>query len=1473
MVAAMASIASAQAADTVVTSTGTVTVDASAHGHDVIASVQDNSGDVTTTISFTNGGIGQQVTPITTSSIAVDGNDIHGSAIGNSFTNSISPFDGIGNDVDGDGAAALGFQMNRNGTILANILTNSISVDLDDFANGTVSASSNSIRADATGNLGTSLLAGEIPNSYISATQGASALSFGNGAGSDLLNAQGSLVASTIQVSRAEVTARADQSAITLDLVSTGDNTVTAAPALNGNLVDASAQSNRSTSTIEIQAGGAPDFTGSVVLTNGQGNIRDVTMRNTDTSIIATIAADGPGEANILNGSLSVDGNIISGNATGNRSLGDGVAGNRIILGDDMSFNGADTSNPGTDLVYVNPVMSGSVAADIIVNSSQSNIGRTTSNRMAVDARIADASVAAGVQAINAGAVSVSGNSINSTASGNAASSSFATGQDTPLFSGSLALANQQGNLFTDISAVNTNWDIAARVADADQQELARSTVTLDGNTVSAATYGNQASQQASLEAAVLNFPLDTVTLTGGTIDGNANADGSATITNLQAIYRSDVTAGQDGQIHIGTAAQGSLGSALALTDNVQEAIALGNSGSNGLALSGTGLATGAGIASVQIVGFETNVTAHSASYAFISTKNIEAGSAEVSGNLQRAIAYGASVGNTLAIDGTVLTVGGGIDDTSSTVTYTPSATNGFVLDAGDAPLVQAAYGVLNDQSISTNVSAIADHVAAFRITVGSVDEHLYMGSATNDGNAVVAAAYGTNAANRASLDVGSLTTADSDFASVLNLTNAQTVSGALDNVIYAEVSGGDYVVLTHVEMQLVGSSLSTSDNVLQALAQGNLADNRVAVGGTGIDTAADALARGSASVLGNVTSTDTSFTLNNVQASDGTIIATLRTPDDTAKILTRVGDFVLASSIANDGNSLSAAATGNRADNLMTLDATTLATSSAVTNYQNSQADITAQIGIAGGSSYNEGGVRIFLGADAIENSNFTIDRNSTAGSVTGNVAANSLEISGNSVAPGSAHTISTAELAAQSVADNSQTLADHNLLSRQISGPANLTSEVFGTYGIDTRSDGDIGAVTMSVSGNSQSSRAVSNTAANSVDIAATNLSAGSALASVQTSDAAVGATSDLDIYTPGAMTSSSRNLSDNTNLAAATINIVSNRVTVRATNLDPASGTAGNARLINAETSPLDSTFAIADHVLANWQEATTSVTATAVTNIFNDDGAGLQFDSIDLSSANITGNSTIAEATANRALNALSAEGLASMAGSAGVFNGQISTAVVAASATTDAGVALNGNDPVVATLVLSSVTLGENGTAALARGNVAINALDLSSGGNYGPQSGTTATVALDSTALGASEVAARGAVLNLQSNNGAISASSTAASYMIAFDNTGDPSIVESSASVTGNSLSAGAYGNTATNSIALVSLNTGMPTAAIGSRQQNTASVTASVTTVAFGISSGRGEVADSSLMVTGNSVATTAIGNSSASAILAGH
>jgi len=112
-----------------------------------------------------------------------------------------------------------------------------------------------------------------------------------------------------------------------------------------------------------------------------------------------------------------------------------------------------------------------------------------------------------------------------------------------------------------------------------------------------------------------------------------------------------------------------------------------------------------------------------------------------------------------------------------------------------------------------------------------------------------------------------------------------------------------------------------------------------------------------------------------------------------------------------------------------------------------------------------------------------------------------------------------------------------------------------------------------------------------------------------------------------------------------------------------------------------------------------------------------------------------------------------------------------------------------------------------------------------------------------------------------------VTATSTGTSYQVALNGTG-AGVSNGTAGVTGNTLAAQAFGNSATNRVTQTALNNGAPSAAVGNYQVNSGAVTATVTSVNFGVGIS-GPVGNSTLRTTGNQITASATGNSAVSTI----
>jgi hypothetical protein len=1533
-------------------------------GHDPASSVTSNHGPVAAGID--GGSVVIDTGTQTGSSNTINANSVKASATGNSAQNSVDL--GVIASPDGLGTSSLAVQGNSEDASVNSTVTNSrLAVQSTSLGAGSVTNTANTISASTTLNSATSVISGDVPVGVALPTAGTS--TFGlevDAGGSGLGTAAGGIVATSFQQSFGGVNSSgahvdgnevAIQLAVPANPVSGPDTSLV----LDQNAVAATFKGNTARNSVSIGSGDAPSFAGSAVVTNLQSNVGDFALDG-DATASNTLSVVGAQVFGSAPGTVSVDSNSISSSSTGNEAVGAtaGTAGNQIVLGAGLSIAGAGgaTVNRSSLIPSVDAdpaVLSSTVSADLAIVNGQSSEDANFSSLTQ------DGLVTATVQTVRGGQIDLATNTISASAKGNDASSALATTDNGATLSATSAIANHQVNQGTAISAVIETTGAASGVlalAGTDDGTVADSTVAVTGNAATASAYGNRASQSIALAANSVPLSAGAVSLASDSAARSVSATGAATITNLQANISSPTTAQNQGiaigaVIDSGGVNPNTLGdNTVAVGANVQEAVAVGNSGNNGLSLTGNSVGSGAGIASAQTTqGSSVSAEVGGDSTSIFAGTHVADSTLALTGNTQQAIGYGNTVANELTVDSGAAIVSPATAGVASTVSSLDPSTNA----------VSAGFGIQNSQTSGSAVGAqassspiVPDGPTALAVFVEGGVAGSTLG---NTANSQLAAAVGNDASNVLSLDANGIGSVAGGASSVANVTSVQAAASSV-----SASSLGRNVVLTHVEDDVTGSTLNTSGNAITAQVAGNQVINRLLADGNAIDTAvATTPVVAAASVSPEALSVSAALSLANAQTSSGAISATHVIGLEAASIRTEVGTLadgtgaVAGSTIASSDNKALVSAVANTADNGLGLTGTNLSTTSALANSQVSASAVTAQSGLAAQTANSsvpfnysvqsvgnydsdtelftgllrvnttglsspqiayltdsgwsvtgtgivtkpvvdlpvaaedisayltgtqvetglavtttttpaQGGVTIAVAGPSVTNSQLSVERNSNTGSVVANSASNQLAVKGDAgVAPGTARTAS--EIDASGIPLVAQ--ADHSLVNSQASSGA-LVGAVHGAFSIDAAAGTAISGSTLSIADNTQGSSVTANTAANQLDVSGNGVSAGSALASQQSSNSSVAATSGLTVYAPAAAVGSSIKLTGNTNYAAGVLNDATNALTVSAANAGSLSGTPASV------SGDLDTgtVAASGDHVLGNQQQATTSVTSTANTSLYNQDSTAVATTGIDASSLAISGNRTQAEATANRASNSLVLNATAALGASGGLSNAQTSSAAVTASASTTAGATLSGAAGFAA-LNQGSISLDGNVTVASASGNVATNVLNATAGAGYGATSGTAA---IGFPAGPAVVVDAQAALLNSQLNEGAVQSTAGAAggvgasSYLVALNATGAGSaIAGSSVGVTGNSVASQAYGNKAGNTLTVAALGTGTPSAAVGNYQVNTAAVSAVTYGAGFGISGNAGTVSGSSLYAGGNQITATAVGNSAVTAIAA--
>jgi hypothetical protein len=977
--------------------------------------------------------------------------------------------------------------------------------------------------------------------------------------------------------------------------------------------------------------------------------------------------------------------------------------------------------------------------------------------------------------------------------------------------------------------------DAGSSTATASFQSIQAGSASVADNQISAAARANSAT--TSLDptdiASEVGSSLTTLSIHGNTTSGQTDN----LLANSQrmkfAPVRATLLGGQAG-ITAGAVSAGDV----SVANNDLEASALGNQAVDQLGLDNTGL--GGGLVSAQIGDATSSVSANNSGVTQLGIAGASGSRLDLSGNTTAAKAGGNAASDTLSVSATSIAAPA-MSSSASTVSAA----------ADDTSVANALYANLGRQQLAGTVSAVSGSApASFAVNVsGALDAS----SASAGSNAVGAVANGNQSSRTLTVTAGSVKAA-AEGGAVANVTGVQRVVGG---GVEATANGGTTI---GVEGALYGGDLGASQNQMRAAATGNRADgNLLTVDANLIDTGRPASGGGLPwGTIGTamtsddgVSSTTAAFSVQNVQALDAGVSARV----SGGSTLVAIAGPVDHATLAVSDNATSAAATGNSATNGATLQADALRGSVDLNNRQTVDGSIRSVVGTSG----DRAGARIEP-FGSVAGSQLRVTGNGVAGTAVASSASNSLTVTGNSVSAGSGHV----DAAAGQVDSGYGAAADVALANYQkfgmplATGPAaaSVTSDVAGKFAI-----GDVGYTdgsTLTLDNNSQAATAVGNTALDRLSLTATSLpgvtspAAGTALSSSQFGDASVVANSDMVVVTRGGVGNSAVSLRGNANQAVAVMNDGDNVLSVSAVTLNGVTGGAANA-----DAGNLGLAGVTGDHVLSNTQFANGTVGAAAQARVVNSDAGA----TMSGSSFTVSGTSTRADASANHAVNAVSVSSTGGTGSTAGLANSQMSAATVNASARTDATLGLGGTATGPA-IYGSSVTAADNLTQAVARGNSADNALTLNGPADAALTGAGSAQVGSFDTVATAPAV-----LVNAQSNYGAVTASA-GGTMGVPLNAAG--SVVSSALAVTGNAMTANAYGNAATNQVMI-----GSPGAARGAVlsnvQTNDGPVSASVAGASIAV---RGaQLSNGALTMSGNQLAASATGNIANSAITAGH
>lgn len=498
-----------------------------------------------------------------------------------------------------------------------------------------------------------------------------------------------------------------------------------------------------------------------------------------------TIAAG----ANILDSTLSVDGNRTEGRVTGN------TATNRISVTAANLDQGSTLTTAGADLT----AGVATASADNALTNSQ-EIGSQT---LTTNVSGAFAITQSATTAVESSTLSVSGNSQLATTTGNEGVNRLVLSATNLDSTGALLSVQDSA---ASVSATS-NAEIYAPAATLD------STVEMNRNVNQAVATINTASNTMSITAESLNSVssganavLDaTLTATGQTqgaaADNVLNNIQSAS-TSVAATSNTTVLNG-DGGIDYPTTfdSAGIRNSTISLDANRTVAQSIANSSVNSMSLdAGSTLAATGGVLNQQLSTATSTATASSTAQLEISATSlneaVDSSTVSVDGNQTTAQASGNVASNALNVAALSLTATGAGSSTLNSGVSTADGTN-------------STYGVLNNQDNAGAVTATVSEAIYGGIFGSSATPSVSASSLTLNGNSVAASAVGNSASN--------------------NLTLASLNYGTSSAAIGNEQSNTANITATITEARLVldpvgvgASTLSSIGNSITSSAVGN---------------------------------------------------------------------------------------------------------------------------------------------------------------------------------------------------------------------------------------------------------------------------------------------------------------------------------------------------------------------------------------------------------------------------------------------------------------------------------------------------------------------------------------------------------------------------------------------------------------------------------------------------------------------------
>ncbi|MES2784961.1 MAG: hypothetical protein V4684_05815 [Pseudomonadota bacterium] len=674
---------------------------------------------------------------------------------------------------------------------------------------GSITASLNTIAASSGGNIAATtvdLTSTNLESSTLGdARATADTSNFGStssASGASVSNMQGNYGTASVTsaVTNSFVAANTQAtSLVALDALSASSVT------LSTNRIESTAVANAAASVVGVGGGNA---TAQGTVANTQLNSNTVSGAVTNTGVLSRSGAVAGGST------ITLSKNIVASGATAN----DGIN----LVGSTVDGELTLPTNGLTAAATASVVGSLATSSSALgVASSQSNTGSVSSLTSNLASPIGFATVYAGTlpsPGVSASTIVVDKNAVSSTTRGNLVNNAVDLDGGMKIASGVAtavaSIASVQSNSVTGVAnSTVENSGSATGVGIQSIGSLSTSTMDVTDNTVTSTTVGNGAQNQITTTGGKLKSttPVDAT----GTITLAGSVNNEFSIANLQTDTVSNGRRALVTGVNVGITSNRTAvvdTTTLLVDGNQTNADARNNNAANNLTLSGySELSSGLGLLNSQ--SSSTNVSADVVdSLVRITVQGaapaIGSSSLLLTDNVVRGRATGSVAENTVSAD--AVTLSGNANVSAGTGV----AANGDVI---------ADYGLSNSQTQSGTTSSLV--TSPLRITGTAA---VYTGStAIASDNIASSLAQGTSAVNTLSL------AADSEAKNLTGvLSSRQTTTQAVTAIVRTDSSG-----VTPAVISIDGATFNTTpvivtDNVIEAGAGMNVADNSQTVNG-----------------------------------------------------------------------------------------------------------------------------------------------------------------------------------------------------------------------------------------------------------------------------------------------------------------------------------------------------------------------------------------------------------------------------------------------------------------------------------------------------------------------------------------------------------------------------------------------------------------------------------------------------------------